>query len=222
MVGSPETLLVAIIALPFIGSCLAILFPANARNAEAYLAGFITVIALALVIAIYSQVVDGGVVQYRAPWVPELGLEFNLRMDGLAWLMAALITGIGLLVVLYARYYMSPADPVPRFFSLLLAFMGAMLGVVLSGNLIQLVFFWELTSLFSFLLIGYWHQTAQARDGARGPEGAACLFHHQPSWLDHAAHRSRHADRPGRGHLPHHEPRDLQGIIVHGGRNHRS
>jgi multicomponent K+:H+ antiporter subunit A len=88
-------------------------------------------------------------------------------MDGYAWLFAALVTGIGLLVVVYARYYMSPQDPVPRFFAFLLAFMGSMLGVVLSGNLIQLVFFWELTSLFSFLLIGYWHHSAAARQGAR-------------------------------------------------------
>src|SRR5690606_9728425 len=91
----------------------------------------------------------------------------SLRLDGFAWLFVAMVTGIGLLVVLYARYYMSPADPVPRFFSFLLAFMGAMLGVVLSGNLIQMVFFWEPTSLVSFLLIGYWHHTASARDGAR-------------------------------------------------------
>ena len=78
-----------------------------------------------------------------------------------------LVLGIGALVVLYARYYMSPADPVPRFFSFFLAFMGAMLGVVLSGNLIQMVLFWELTSLFSFLLIGYWHHRRDARRGAR-------------------------------------------------------
>ena len=141
----------------------------------------VAVVALALVIATYPRVTNGGIVQYNAAWVPELGLEFSLRMDGFAWLMATLITGIGLLVVLYARYYMSPADPVPRFFSFLLAFMGAMLGIVLSGNLIQLVFFWELTSLFSFLLIGYWHQTAQARDGARmaltiTASGGLCLF----------------------------------------------
>ena len=55
----------------------------------------------------------------------------------------------------------------PRFFAFLLAFMGAMLGVVMSGNLIQLVMFWESTSLFSFLLIGYWHHRADARRGAR-------------------------------------------------------
>ncbi|CAM5421444.1 Monovalent cation/H+ antiporter subunit A OS=Rhodanobacter lindaniclasticus OX=75310 GN=B1991_06510 PE=4 SV=1 [Rhodanobacter lindaniclasticus] len=78
-----------------------------------------------------------------------------------------LICGIGALVGLYARYYMSPDDPLARFFALLLVFMGSMLGIVMSGNVIQLVFFWELTSLFSFLLIGYWYNGASARDGAR-------------------------------------------------------
>src|SRR3546814_2145332 len=62
---------------------------------------------------------------------------------------------------------MSPEDPVPRFFSFLLAFMGSMLGIVLSGNLVQMAFFWALTSLFSFLLIGYWHHNQSARDGER-------------------------------------------------------
>src|SRR5690606_21257534 len=68
---------------------------------------------------------------------------------------------------LYARYYMSSADPVSRFYSSLLAFMGAMLGVVVSGNLVQLVVFWELTSLVSFLLIGYWTHKRDAQRGAR-------------------------------------------------------
>jgi multicomponent K+:H+ antiporter subunit A len=77
------------------------------------------------------------------------------------------VTGVGFLVVLYARYYMSPADPVPRFFAFFLAFMGSMLGLVVSGNLIQLVVFWELTSITSFLLIGYWFHIPHARDGAR-------------------------------------------------------
>src|SRR5688572_7173755 len=138
MAISSGWILIAVIALPFVGSCLAVFFRTNARNAEAYLAGVVTLIAFVLVIATYSRVVDGGVVQYKAPWIPEFGLEFNLRMDGFAWVLAALVTGIGFLVVLYAHYYMSPTDPVPRFFSFLLAFMGAMLGIVLSGNLIQL------------------------------------------------------------------------------------
>jgi multicomponent K+:H+ antiporter subunit A len=162
-----ETLLVAVLLLPFLGSCLAALFPSNARNAEAWLAGATAILSLAFLSACYPRVAEGEVVRYTAAWMPQLGLDFQLRLDGFAWVFAALITGIGFLVVLYARYYMSAADPVPRFFSFLLAFMGAMLGIALSGNLIQLVFFWELTSLFSFLLIGYWHQTAQAREGAR-------------------------------------------------------
>src|SRR5690348_437069 len=176
-----EKFLIAVLALPFLGSCVAALFRSDARNAEAWLAGAIAFAGLVLVAASYPGVTNGGVIQCGLAWVPDLGLDFTLRMDGFAWVFAMLVTAIGLLVVLYARYYMSPADPVPRFFSFLLAFMGAMLGIVLSGNLIQLVFFWELTSLFSFLLIGYWHQNAQARDGARmalivTSTGGLCLF----------------------------------------------
>ena len=109
----------------------------------------------------------GDVIREEIRWIPSLGLELVFRMDGFAWLFCMLVLGIGALVVLYARYYMSASDPVPRFFSFFLAFMGAMLGVVLSGNLIQMVLFWELTSLFSFLLIGYWHHRRDARRGAR-------------------------------------------------------
>ncbi|WIM09151.1 monovalent cation/H+ antiporter subunit A [Enhydrobacter sp.] len=178
---SYEVLVIAAVALPFAGSVIAAQFRTNARNAEAYLAGAIALTDLILVAACYPQVVDGGIVDFEAGWAPSLGLSFALRMDGLAWMLAALVSGIGFLVVLYARYYMSPADPVPRFFSYLLAFMGSMLGIALSGNLIQLVFFWELTSLFSFLLIGYWHQSGQAREGARialtiTAAGGFCLF----------------------------------------------
>jgi len=144
-VTSLELLLFALIALPFLGSCLAVLFRVDARDGAAYFAGLIALTALALTIATYPHVTSGEVLQYRYDWVPELGLHFSLRMDGFAWIFAALITGIGFLVVLYARYYMSSSDPVPRFFAFLLAFMGAMLGIVLSGNVIQLVFFWELT-----------------------------------------------------------------------------
>ena len=100
MVALPEMLLIAIIAVPFLGSCLAILFPANARNAEAYLAGIVAVVALVSVVATYPRVTDGGIVQYNAAWIPELGLEFSLRMDGFAWLMATLITVFGVLFYL--------------------------------------------------------------------------------------------------------------------------
>ena len=176
-----HAVLIAVLLLPFVGSCFAAMFRSNARNAEAWLAGAVALVDLVLVAALYPHIAAGGAIAYQLAWVPELDLAFSLRLDGFAWIFAMLIAGIGLLVVVYARYYMSPTDPVPRFFSFLLAFKGAMLGIVLSGNLIQLVFFWELTSLFSFLLIGYWHRNAHAREGARmalivTSTGGLCLF----------------------------------------------
>lgn len=160
-------LLTLIVLLPFLGSLCAALLPSNARNAEAWLAGTVAFAATAIVLSLYPQVAAEGVLRMTLPWAPALGLDFSLRMDGYAWLFALLITGMGTLVVVYARYYMSEDDPVPRFFSFFLAFMGAMLGVVLSGNLIQLAMFWELTSLASFMLIAYWHHRGDARRGAR-------------------------------------------------------
>ncbi|MEO7774172.1 MAG: monovalent cation/H+ antiporter subunit A [Steroidobacteraceae bacterium] len=158
--------LALILLLPFIGSLCAALLPSAARNTEAWLAGAFAVASSALLILIYPQIETAGVVRASLPWMPQLGLDLQLRIDGYAWMFALLITGIGALVVFYARYYLSPADPVPRFFSFLLAFMGAMLGIVLSGNLIQLVVFWELTSFTSFMLIAYWYHRAEARRGA--------------------------------------------------------
>ncbi|WP_144861039.1 monovalent cation/H+ antiporter subunit A [Mesorhizobium sp. J18] len=162
-----ENFLLLLILLPFFGSIMAAMLPPSARNTEAWLSGAVSVLAFAIAVYLYPSVADGAVVRREIEWVPELGLNATLRMDGFAWLFSMLITGIGFLVVLYARYYMSPKDPVPRFFSFLLAFMGAMQGMVICGNLILLAIFWELTSIFSFLLIGYWHHNAAARDGAR-------------------------------------------------------
>ncbi|WP_460147102.1 monovalent cation/H+ antiporter subunit A [Pseudomonas sp. H2_H03] len=158
--------LIVLLLLPFIGSCLAALLPHNARNTESLLAGLVALVGTVQVALLYPQVAYGGVIREEFMWLPSLGLNIVLRMDGFAWLFSMLVLGIGTLVSLYARYYMSPEDPVPRFFAFFLAFMGAMLGLVISGNLVQIVFFWELTSLFSFLLIGYWHHRADARRGA--------------------------------------------------------
>ncbi|MBW7916303.1 MAG: monovalent cation/H+ antiporter subunit A [Trueperaceae bacterium] len=153
--------------LPFVVSGAVLLLPRHARNAAAAMAGATALTGLALAVYLYPKVTDGRVLQHTWRWLPELGLQLTWRLDGLSWLFTLLVTGIGALVVLYARYYMAPEDPVPRFFSYLLAFTGAMLGLVLSGNLVQLLVFWELTSILSFLLIGYWHHNQNARDGAR-------------------------------------------------------
>lgn len=159
--------LVLLTLLPWLGSLLAVLFPSNARNTESTVAGLIALVALVQACLWFPEIAAGGLIEQRISWLPSLGLDLVFRMDGLAWLFCVLVLGIGVLVALYARYYMSPADPVPRFFAFLMSFMGAMIGVVLSGNLIQMVLFWELTSLYSFLLIGYWHHRDDARKGAR-------------------------------------------------------
>jgi multicomponent K+:H+ antiporter subunit A len=153
--------------LAFCGAFLAVCMPAGSRSRPAAVAGAATLAALVLAIAQFGRIRAGEVVAARFAWLPEFGLDIVWRIDGLAWLFTVIVLGIGLLVLLYARYYMSRRDPVARFFAYMLAFMGAMLGVVLSGNLIQLVVFWELTSLTSFLLIGYWQERNDARRGAR-------------------------------------------------------
>ena len=159
--------LTTLVLLPFIGSLLAAVLPTNARNTESTLAGLVAVFCAIQAALYFPDIANGGVLIQHIEWIPQLGLNLTLRLDGFAWMFCLLVLGVGSLVVLYARYYMSAADPVPRFFSFFLAFMGSMVGVVLSGNLIQIALFWELTSLFSFLLIGYWHHRKDARRGAR-------------------------------------------------------
>lgn len=156
-----------LLLLPFVGCLVAALLPTNARNLESLWAAAVA-LAVALPLALlYPELRDGGVLTERIDWLPSLGVNLVVRLDGFAWMFAMLVSGMGLLVIVYARYYLSADDPAARFYSLLLGFMGAMLGVVISGNLVQLVVFWELTSVFSFLLIGYWTHRKDARRGAR-------------------------------------------------------
>ncbi len=101
------------------------------------------------------------------PWVPSLGINFTVYLDGLSLLFALLITGIGALVVLYSIFYLDPAkEAIHRFYLYLMIFMGAMLGIVLSDNMIVLYTFWELTSISSFLLIAFWYERDRSRYGA--------------------------------------------------------
>jgi multicomponent K+:H+ antiporter subunit A len=122
---------------------------------------------LAIIVLRTSRIFGGDVLRYDANWVPTLGLNIAFRLDGLSFLFSTLILGIGLLVILYARYYLSDSDRIGRFYSYLLIFMASMVGVVLANNLLLIWFFWELTSISSFLLIGYWHHREDARKGAR-------------------------------------------------------
>lgn len=156
-----------LLLLPFAGCLVAALLPTNARNLESLWAAIVALAVAVPLALLYPEIRDGAVLVERFDFIPSLDIALSVRLDGFAWMFAMLVSAMGVLVIVYARYYLSPDDPAARFYSLLLGFMGAMLGVVISGNLVQLVVFWELTSVFSFLLIGYWTHRKDARRGAR-------------------------------------------------------
>ncbi|WP_117149272.1 Na+/H+ antiporter subunit A [Paraliobacillus zengyii] len=125
-------------------------------------------ILFAYLISFIPTLSAGEVVVRKLTWVPSLGINFDIRLDGLSLLFGLLITGIGALVVLYSIFYLTKkGEALHNFYFYLLMFMGAMLGVVLSGNLMVMYVFWELTSLSSSLLIGYWHHREKSRYGAQ-------------------------------------------------------
>lgn len=137
------------------------------RSAAVVTAALATLAVLAGLALAAPQILSGGVSASRMDWLPGLGLDLSFRLDGLGLLFALLISGIGLCVIVYAHGYMPGDDRLGRFMALVLCFQTAMLGIVLSGNILLLLVFWEATSLLSFLLIGYWPAMAEARRGAR-------------------------------------------------------
>ena len=100
-------------------------------------------------------------------WLPEVGIDFSFRLDALSLIFSLLITGIGTLIYIYAYYYLNPKNSLSKLYALLMLFMTAMLGISLSNNLIILLVFWELTSISSFLLVGYWSNYDAAQRGSR-------------------------------------------------------
>ena len=153
--------------LPFIMAPVAAYAARLNRGAAAWVAGLTTLLALSLLAPAMPLPFAGETLLQTWQWIPAIGLYFSFRLDGLVLLFALLILLIGLLIIIYASYYLSSKDSTGRFFAYLLMFMGSMLGIVLSENLLQLVVFWELTSLTSFLLISYWQHRQDARQGAR-------------------------------------------------------
>lgn len=151
---------------------LAVFIPTLYKNARNIHTGWFVLVLPVLLFIYLLQFIKGNVegtpVTKTLSWIPSLGIDFTVYVDGLGLLFALLITGIGALVVLYSIYYLSKdKESLHTFYVYLLMFMGAMLGVVLSDNLIVLYTFWELTSLSSFLLIGYWYHREKSRYGAQ-------------------------------------------------------
>ena len=109
----------------------------------------------------------GASIQQSWDWLPQLGINLSFRLDALGLLFSLLITGIGTLIYIYAYYYLGPKNSLSKLYLLLMLFMAAMLGISLSNNLIILLVFWELTSISSFLLVGYWSHYEAAQRGSR-------------------------------------------------------
>ena len=161
-------MLLLIVLLPLLlGTAATFWLGSRSRLLTALAAGAVTATSLGLLLSQAPAVMAGEVVMNAWAWVPEIGLNLTFRLDGLSMMFAGLILFIGLMIVIYAHFYLSPKDSVGKFYSEMMLFMAAMLGVVLSDNLLLLVVFWELTSLSSFLLVGYWSHRPDARAGAR-------------------------------------------------------
>jgi multicomponent K+:H+ antiporter subunit A len=161
-------MLLFIVLLPMlIGSLAGFVLGTRSRLMAAVAACAVTGVALALLLSMAPDIMAGQTVTNHWPWLPELGLNISFRLDGLSMMFAGLILFIGLLIFVYAHHYLSAQDSAAKFYSQMMLFMAAMLGVVLSDNLLILIVFWELTSLISFLLVGYWSHRADARAGAR-------------------------------------------------------
>ncbi len=160
--------LLTIILLPMLaGTTLALLAARVSRLASAWAVAGVTACGLGLLLGFSDVIFSGQKIVTSIPWMPELGINFSFRLDGLGYLFTLLILCIGLLIILYAKYYLSEKDSIGKFYALLMLFMSAMLGIVLTENILLTFVFWELTSLSSFLLIGYWNFKAESRRGAR-------------------------------------------------------
>ncbi|EGI55501.1 NADH-Ubiquinone/plastoquinone (complex I), various chains family protein [Sphingomonas sp. S17] len=162
-----RVLLLALIFLPFIAVVLIMTMRRASRGVHMLIAAGASAGGLAILLSQASTVLSGRTATIRIAWLPTLGLDFSLWLDPLALLFAGLILGIGLLVVIYAQGYLAKSEPTARFLSFLMLFQGAMVGIALSSNILLMLVFWEMTSLASFLLIGFWRDQAEARQGAR-------------------------------------------------------
>ena len=156
-----------IVALPFIGVIVLMMARRSSRRIHMLIAAAASAGGCAALLAQAPTVLSGQTPTLVIAWLPALGIDASLWLDPLGLLFAGLILGIGLLVVVYAQGYLAATEPTARFLSFLMLFQGAMVGIALSRNILLMLVFWEMTSLSSFLLIGFWRDKAAARQGAR-------------------------------------------------------
>ena len=165
MSAAADWLLPLAVALPFLLAVPAIFLGSALKAAAGRILAFAFLPALGL-LGFAPQAMDGEPITRSWTWVQGLGLELAFRLDGFSLVLTMIVAGIGFLVMFYAASYLGRAERAGRFYSYLLLFGGAMLGLVLTDNLIALFAFWEVTSICSFLLIGFWDSRKASQDGA--------------------------------------------------------
>lgn len=138
----------------------------NGGKRMSWLLGMVSAAGFVYLLDFVGFISEGNSVDYTIEWLPELYLNFSLYLDGLSLFFALLVTGMGALILVFSGNYMKPYPMKDRFFFLILLFEFAMLGLVLSGNLFTMFIFWELTSVSSFLLVGFNHEKPEARNAA--------------------------------------------------------
>jgi multicomponent Na+:H+ antiporter subunit A len=165
--GEAGDILVTIsLFLPLAGAAIAPRMTRRLRQNAAWPLSLFLLAPFAVLASRVPSVARGAVGRGGFAWAPSLGLDFSWRLDGLSLTFALMISGIGTLIVLYSGGYLKGHAEQGRFFSFILMFAAAMLGLVMSDNLLMLVVYWELTSVTSFLLIGFDHERPAARRAA--------------------------------------------------------
>ncbi len=154
------------VIISFVTAVFAPLLNKLAGDKTGYLLALLPLGLFIYFLSFLEQISNGDFASYSVSWFGLLNINFSFYLDGLSLLFALLVTGMGALVFVYAGYYMNPYPLQGRFFMYITIFMGAMLGLVLADNLITMFLFWELTSVSSFLLIGFNHDKPEARSAA--------------------------------------------------------
>ena len=160
-------MLLGLVLLPFAAAFLMPLLSKILKDKVGYAAVLVPLALFASFLSLLPKVNAGQTVAFRYSWVSNLGLDLAVRLDGLSMLFVLLISGIGLAVMIYSIFYLHHNERLGNFYTFIMLFMGAMLGVCTSANLICMYMFWELTSVSSFLLIGFWYEKENPRLGAQ-------------------------------------------------------
>ncbi len=166
MASNAQSITLLVLFLPFVAAFFAPFLTRVLKHNAAWLLALVPAFNFIHFAGFLDSVSQGEKVTGGYRWVPDFNVNFSWMLDGLSLTFALLVTGIGALIVLYAGGYLKGHEQQGRFFSFILMFMGAMQGLVVSDNFLTLFIFWELTSITSFLLIGFDHSREASRRAA--------------------------------------------------------